>query len=38
VSRNLNAFQVFSFVEAAVLLVAAAVLFLLFERAEGRDF
>lgn len=38
VSRNLNAFAVFSFVEAAVLLVALAVLFLLFARAEGRDF
>ncbi len=38
VSRNLNAFQVFSFVEAAVLLVAVAVLFLLYARAEGRDF
>jgi hypothetical protein len=38
VSRNLDAFAVFSFVEAAVLLVAVAVLFLLFERAEGRDF
>ena len=38
VSRNLNAFQVFSFVEAAVLLVAVAVLVLLFERADGRTF
>ncbi|HWX45051.1 MAG TPA: hypothetical protein VNY52_06985 [Solirubrobacteraceae bacterium] len=38
VSRNLNAFAVFSFIEAAVLLVALAVLFLLFERAQGRDF
>ncbi len=38
VSRNLNAFQVFSFVEAAVLLVAAAVLFLLYARADGRRF
>ncbi len=37
-SRNLNAFQVFSFVEAAVLLVALAVLYLLYARAEGRDF
>ncbi len=37
-SRNLNAFQVFSFVEAAVLLVAVAVGYLLFARAEGRDF
>ena len=38
VSRNLNAFQVFSFVEAAVLLVAAAVLYLLYARAEGGRF
>jgi hypothetical protein len=38
VSRNLNAFQVFSFVEAAVLLVAVAVLFLLYTRADGREF
>jgi hypothetical protein len=38
VSRNLNAFQVFSFVEAAVLLVAVAVLVLLYMRAEGREF
>jgi hypothetical protein len=37
-SRNLNAFQVFSFVEAAVLLVALAVLYLLYVRAEGRRF
>jgi hypothetical protein len=37
-SRNLNAFQVFSFVEAAVLLVALAVLYLLFARAERRSF
>ncbi len=37
-SRNLNAFQVFSFVEAAVLLVAVAVLYLLYARAEGRKF
>lgn len=37
-SRNLNAFQVFSFVEAAVLLVAVAVSYMLFARAEGRDF
>jgi hypothetical protein len=34
----LNAFQVFSFVEAAVLLVAGAVLALLFARAERRTF
>ncbi len=38
ISRNLNAFQVFSFVEAAVLLVAVAVLVLLYMRAEGREF
>jgi hypothetical protein len=38
VSRNLNAFAVFSFVEAAVLLVAIAVLVLLYQRAEGRRF
>lgn len=38
VSRNLSAFQVFSFVEAAVLLVALAVLYLLYARAEGRTF
>lgn len=38
VSRNLSAFGVFSFVEAAVLLVALAVLALLFARAEGRAF
>jgi len=37
-SRNLNAFQVFSFIEAAVLLVAVAVIYLLFARAEGRKF
>src|SRR5437899_4395669 len=37
-SRNLNAFQVFSFVEAAVLLVAVAIAYLLYARAEGRDF
>jgi hypothetical protein len=37
-SRNLNAFQVFSFVEAAVLLVALAVLYLLFARSERRSF
>jgi hypothetical protein len=38
VSRNLNAFAVFSFVEAAVLLVAVAVLLLLYARADGRTF
>jgi hypothetical protein len=37
-SDNLSAFQAFSFVEAAVLLVAAGVLFLLFSRAEGKAF
>jgi hypothetical protein len=36
VSQNLNAFEVFSFVEAMVLLLAAAVVALLFARAEGR--
>lgn len=35
---NLNAFQKFSFVEGAVLLVSAGVLFLLFARAERRAF
>ena len=34
----ISAFQAFSFVEAAVLLVSAGVLALLFARAEGRDF
>ena len=37
-SRNLDAFQVFSFVEAAVLLVALALIYMLFARAEGREF
>ena len=37
-SRNLDAFQVFSFVEAAVLLVAIALLYMLYARADGRDF
>jgi hypothetical protein len=37
-SRNLNAFQVFSFVEAAVLLVAVALMYMLFARADGREF
>jgi hypothetical protein len=37
-SRNLNAFQVFSFIEAAVLLVALALLYLLFARGERRSF
>jgi len=35
---NLSAFEVFSFVEAAVLLVAAAVLYLLYARASKRAF
>jgi hypothetical protein len=38
VSRSLSAFAVFSFVEAAVLLVAAAVLTMLAARGEGREF
>jgi hypothetical protein len=38
VKRNVSAFGVFSFVEAAVLLVAAAVLFLIWARAEGKGF
>jgi hypothetical protein len=38
ISRNLNAWAVFSFVEAAVLLVAVAVLVMLAARGEGRDF
>ena len=37
-SRNLDAFQVFSFVEAAVLLVAVALIYMLYARAEGREF
>ena len=37
-SRNLDAFQVFSFVEAAVLLVAVALIYMLFARADGREF
>jgi hypothetical protein len=36
--QSLSAFQAFSFVEAAVLLVSAGVLALLFARAEERDF
>jgi hypothetical protein len=36
--QSLSAFQAFSFVEAAVLLVSAGVLAILFARAEGRDF
>ena len=38
VQTSLNAFQDFSFVEAAVLLVSAAILALLFARAERRSF
>jgi hypothetical protein len=38
ISRDLNAFAVFSFVEAAILLVAIAVLALLFARAERHTF
>ena len=37
-ATSLSAFQAFSFVEAAVLLVSAGVLAMLFERAEGRVF
>jgi hypothetical protein len=37
-SRNLDAFQVFSFVEAAVLLVALSLLYMLYNRAQGREF
>jgi hypothetical protein len=38
VQDSLNAFQAFSFVEAAVLLVAAGVLYLLFARGDGQAF
>jgi len=38
VNRNVSAFGVFSFVEAAVLLVAAAVLFLVWARSERKAF
>ena len=38
VQRNVSAFGVFSFVEAAVLLVAAAVLFLVWARSERKGF
>jgi hypothetical protein len=38
VSANLSALQVFTFVEAAVLLVAAAVLYLVWARAQRRGF
>jgi hypothetical protein len=37
-SQSLSAFQAFSFVEAAVLLVSVGVLAMLFARAEQRDF
>lgn len=37
-ARTLSAFQAFSFVEAAVLLVSAGVLAMLFARGERRDF
>jgi hypothetical protein len=37
-THDVSAFGVFSFVEAAVLLVVVGVLFLLFQRAEGRGF
>jgi hypothetical protein len=37
-SQTLDAFQAFSFVEAAVLLVSVGVLAMLFSRAEQRDF
>jgi len=36
--QSLSAFQAFSFVEAAVLLVSAGILAMLFARAEGRKF
>ena len=38
VKRNVSAFGVFSFVEAAVLLVAAAVMFLIWARSERKGF
>ena len=38
VSKSLNAFGVFTFVEAAILLVAAGVLFLIWARMEGKGF
>lgn len=37
ISRDLNAFAVFSFIEGAILLAALLVLFTLFSRAEGRN-
>ncbi len=38
VSKSLSAFAVFTFVEAAVLLVAGGVLFLIWARSEGKGF
>ena len=38
VSESLSAFAVFTFVEAAILLVAAGVLFLIWARSEGKGF
>ena len=38
VSKSLNAFGVFTWVEAAILLVAAGVLFLIWARMEGKGF
>ena len=38
VSKSLNAFGVFTFVEAAILLVAGGVLFLIWARMEGKGF
>ena len=38
VSESLSAFGVFTFVEAAILLVAAGVLFLIWARSEGKGF
>jgi hypothetical protein len=38
VKRNVSAFGVFSFIEAAVLLISAAVLFLIWARSEGKAF
>src|ERR687889_1889939 len=37
-SASLSAFGVFTFVEAAILLVAAGVLFLIWARAQGKGF
>jgi hypothetical protein len=38
VTDNMNAFQVFSFVEAAVMLVAVAIIYLLWARMNNRQF